>query len=59
MVTDFSKVSKSKFKARTGKNGRQYYRIGYDLVITLKTAVMKFTAEINGKQMGSIEAKYA
>lgn len=59
MVTDLSKVPKSEFKLRTGKNGREYYRIDYDLVITLKTAVMKFTSEIDGEEMGSIEAKYA
>jgi len=58
MVTDFRNVPKSNFQLRTGAQGRSYYRIGYDLVITTKTAVMKFSAEINGESKGSVEASY-
>lgn len=32
--------------------------LGYDLVVTLESAVMKFSLEIGGESLGSVDAKY-
>lgn len=37
---------------------RLSWKVIYDLVITLQTAVMKFSLEVNGKELGSVEAKF-
>lgn len=34
------------------------WEVHYDLVITLESALMKFALEIDGKSMGSVEAKF-
>jgi hypothetical protein len=34
------------------------WKVGYNLVVSLQTAVMKFSLEINGEVLGSVDAKY-
>lgn len=34
------------------------WELGYDLVVTLESAVMKFSLEIDGESLGSVDAKY-
>jgi hypothetical protein len=34
------------------------WTVGFDLVISLQTAMMKFSLEINGEVLGSVDAKY-
>ena len=34
------------------------YNVNYDLVITLESALMKFSLEMDGVSMGSVEAKF-
>jgi len=58
MKSDLRNVPKSHFKEKAGINGETYYDINYNLVITTKTALMKFSLEIGGQEMGSVEAKY-
>ncbi|OTA60000.1 actin-like ATPase domain-containing protein [Hypoxylon sp. EC38] len=58
LTTDLSQVDKSIFKTRRGVDGKTYYRVTYDLVISTTAANMKFSFEIGGKQMGSVEATY-
>ena len=40
------------------KDGSTYYDVYFDLVVTLSSAVMKFSAEVSGKEVGSVIAKY-
>ena len=35
------------------------YNVNYDLVITLESALMKFSLEMDGVSMGSVEAKFS
>ncbi|OTA93248.1 hypothetical protein M434DRAFT_11786 [Hypoxylon sp. CO27-5] len=58
LTTDLSQVDKSIFKTRRGVDGKMYYQVAYDLVISTTAANMKFSFEIRGKQMGSVEATY-
>ena len=58
LKANLSSVPKSEFKRDLGKDGKVYYHIHYDLVVTIKPAVMKFSLEMKGKEMGSVDAKF-
>ncbi|KAI0840408.1 actin-like ATPase domain-containing protein [Hypoxylon sp. FL0890] len=58
LKTDLTHVHKSRFKTKRGVDGRNYYRVEYDLVISTTAANMKFSFEIDGEEMGSVEATY-
>jgi hypothetical protein len=58
LKSDLTTVDKSNFVKRTGVDGKQYYDIHYELVVTTQSANMKFSLEINKKEMGSVEANY-
>jgi hypothetical protein len=55
---DLRNVPKSHFKEKTAIDGQTYYEITFNVVITMKTAVMKFSLEIGGQELGSVQAKY-
>ena len=58
MKADLSAVDPKHFLHKTDKNGVEYVDIGYDLVMTLESAIMKFSLEIDGKELGSVYAQY-
>ncbi|KAH8647033.1 Hsp70 family protein-like protein [Tricladium varicosporioides] len=58
LTADFHNVPSAQFHHEVDKHGRPYYEVHYDLVVKLKAASMKFSAQINGKDMGSVEVKY-
>lgn len=58
MRTDFRVLSKDNFKLCTRRDGRKYYEVYYNLNVTPDSAVMRFSSEMNGKEMGAVEAKY-
>ncbi|KAI1374961.1 actin-like ATPase domain-containing protein [Hypoxylon crocopeplum] len=58
LKTNLAGVDKSLFGIRRGLDGNTYYRVDYDLVISTTAANMKFSLEIGGKEMGSVEAQY-
>ena len=58
LTSNLTKVSPKEFKPRKGKDGRDYYDVHYNLVITTEGATMKFALSMNGKEMGSVQAKY-
>ncbi|TVY90525.1 Heat shock 70 kDa protein 12B, partial [Lachnellula willkommii] len=47
LTADLRGVDQSHFKKRTGVDGQLYVDIHYDLVITIKPAVMKFSLEVD------------
>ncbi|EXK29750.1 hypothetical protein FOXG_11731 [Fusarium oxysporum f. sp. lycopersici 4287] len=55
LKSDMSTVPKSKFAKKIGLT---YWQLDYDLVVSLKSAVMKFSIEIDGESFGSVNAKY-
>lgn len=58
LTADLRTVDKEQFRKRMGLDGRTYYDIYYDLVVTIQPAIMKFSLEIMGKEMGSVDANY-
>jgi hypothetical protein len=58
LTADLRTVDRSLFKKRTGADGLTYYDVHYDLVITMQPAIMKFSLEFRGKEMGSVVASY-
>jgi hypothetical protein len=58
LISDLTKVDRSHFKRKTGIHGLTYYQISYDLTVTMQPANMKFALEIDGEEMGSVEANY-
>jgi hypothetical protein len=55
---DFRGVPRENFKQCTRKDGQRYYEVHYTLNVTFDSAVMRFSSEMNGKEMGAVEAKY-
>lgn len=58
LKSDLRKMNREHLCKKTSSSGESYYEIPYALVITLQAAVMSFSVEVNGKEMGSVEAKY-
>lgn len=58
LTCDLSSVDRQYFKKRTGVDGRAYVDVHYDLVVTTKSAMMKFSLEVQGRELGSVEANY-
>ncbi|KUI61322.1 hypothetical protein VP1G_08476 [Cytospora mali] len=58
LVSNLSSVDKSFFTKRIGVDGDPYLDIHYHLVISTAAANMKFSLEIEGTEIGSVEATY-
>ncbi|KAG6003817.1 hypothetical protein E4U21_001672 [Claviceps maximensis] len=56
---DLRSVPKTEFTPRIDTNGKSYYTLSVELVVTLKSAVMTFSVEVDGVEMGSAEVDYA
>lgn len=56
--SDLTGVTKKNFKKVTGADGETYYQLNYHLVVCTAAANLKFSLEIKGKEMGSVEATY-
>lgn len=55
---DLSAVSKNDFTEKVECDGKSYYDVHYELVLSTAHANFKFSLEMNGKEMGSVEASY-
>lgn len=58
LTADLTSVDRRHFVQMTGKGGTPYIDVHYDLVISTRTAIMKFSMEVDGEVMGSVEASY-
>lgn len=56
--SDLSRVDKNFFMRRIGTDGKVYLDVVYDLVLSTDAANMKFSLQIAGKDIGSVEATY-
>jgi hypothetical protein len=56
--SDLTNVPRSEFENKISIDGIAYATIWYKLVITTKTAKMKFSMEIKGKELGNVDAVY-
>lgn len=55
---DLRQVNKQVFRPKTGDDGKLYYDVDYNLVLCTTDANMKFSLEMDGREMGSVEANY-
>jgi hypothetical protein len=51
-------VNQSLFKNRIGITETPYVDVYYNLVVTMQSAMMKVSLEVDGEEMGSVQAKY-
>lgn len=51
-------VDRTRFRKYVGVDTMTYFKVHNDLVVTMQAAVMKFSLEIGGKEMESVQAKY-
>lgn len=58
LSADLRSIDESLLRNRVGVDGKPYVEVKFDLVISLKSALMKFSLEIKGKEYGSVAAKY-
>ena len=58
LTTDLRFVDRSKFRKVFGRDGKKYVDVHYTLVVSVKCALMRFSSEFDGKEFGSVEAKY-
>lgn len=56
--SDLRNIDKNKLLRRVGADGRIYYDINYHLVLCTAQANLRFSLEIDGKEMGSVQANY-
>ncbi|KAI7775462.1 hypothetical protein LA080_006794 [Diaporthe eres] len=56
--SDLTGVSPDYFVKRTGADGKTYFDVTYDLVLCTAAANLKFSLEIDGVELGSVEATY-
>jgi hypothetical protein len=56
---DLRSVPRTQFRKMKAAGGRMYYDVHYNLVVMIQSAVMKFSLEIGGEEMGSVDAKYS
>ncbi|KFA66207.1 hypothetical protein S40285_05120 [Stachybotrys chlorohalonatus IBT 40285] len=59
LTANLQEVPRTKFEQKTDKYGGPYYRVSYNLVISIDSALMSFSLELDGKKYGSVEAKFA
>lgn len=58
LTADLTGVGKHHFESKVGLDGTPYVDVSYELVVSTKTAIMKFSLEVDGEEMGSVEASY-
>lgn len=55
---DLTRCDRSVLKALTGVDGEIYHDINYTLTLTTVSAGFKFALELDGREMGSVEATF-
>jgi hypothetical protein len=56
--SDLSSIPLSKFQKTTNSMGEQYYKINFQLRLTLLGEILKFECLFEGKVCGQVTAKY-
>ncbi|KAG6050145.1 hypothetical protein E4U33_000735 [Claviceps sp. LM78 group G4] len=59
VTADLRHVAKRKFIPCTDRKGIPFYKLNFSLIMTYKSAVMTFSIEVDGEEMGSTEVDYA
>lgn len=60
LIADLSMVPKDLFTRKIGPNAVPYYHVSFNLIMTVKSAMMiVFQLEFGGKKYGSVTAEYS
>ncbi|KAG5935629.1 hypothetical protein E4U59_005506 [Claviceps monticola] len=59
VTADLRHVAKTKFLPWTDREGKSFYTLVFSLIMTYKSAIMTFSIEVDGEEMGSTEVDYA
>ena len=54
-----SKVPKDRFVKKKGDNGKDYYRIDYEILARFESASVEYKCQFQGSTYGSVKATYA
>lgn len=55
---DLREIDHAHLISKVGDDGKKYFDISYTLVVSTASANMKFSLEIDGQEMGSVEASF-
>ncbi|KAF5872053.1 putative hsp70 protein [Botrytis fragariae] len=58
LQVDLRGVDRTTIRKRIDRFGDQCWDVYFDLVVTVDSAIMMFSLEYNGEEMGSVKAKY-
>ena len=58
LKVDRSKIPKEKYHPQIGINGRPYFRLSFNLLITIDSAALVFQFEIDGTVYQDVRASY-
>ncbi|KAH7305867.1 hypothetical protein B0I35DRAFT_483623 [Stachybotrys elegans] len=58
LTSNLQSVDKSRFETLADSAGNPYICVRYDLVMTLRSALMELSLEMGGEKMGSVRAKF-
>ncbi|KAF7943848.1 uncharacterized protein EAE97_005918 [Botrytis byssoidea] len=58
LKVDLRGVDRTTIRKKIERFGDQCWDVHFDLVVTINSAIMMFSLEYNGEEMGSVEAKY-
>lgn len=58
LTANLASIDKKHIISKVGADGITYNDVYFDLVVSVKSALMKFSLEIKGKEFGSVNAKY-
>lgn len=58
LQVDLRSVDRATIRERIDLLGAKRWDVHFDLVVTINSAIMMFSLEYNGEEMGSVEAKY-
>ncbi|RPA90381.1 actin-like ATPase domain-containing protein [Choiromyces venosus 120613-1] len=58
LKVDLSKIPKDKFKKKIATNGQPFYRITFDLLMSIQSATIVFECDIDGKVYDYVKACY-
>ena len=59
MKSNLSTIPKGDIPIETGKDGKKYYRLNYEVKIAFFSAHMNFSLWYKGKQYGKVNAQFA
>ncbi|KAK3378394.1 Hsp70 family protein-like protein [Podospora didyma] len=58
-TSDLRTMDRSLLQKKAGTDGKTYYNVHYDLVVSTEAANMRFSLEVNGVEMGAVLEKYS